>query len=160
MDFIDGRSLALLGAAFAYFLPATASGVGGRMVAEAANGVLAEDPKKFGQCLILQAVTATQVIYGLIISFLILQKIGFIPGSTPAEITTTTGLYFLVASLPVGITAFTTGVSQGRAAAAGISLIAKRPEELGKSITHAVMIETYQLLGLLLSFLIWHSIQI
>ena len=157
---IDGRSLALLGAAFAYFLPATASGVGGRMVAEAANGVLAEDPKKFGQCLILQAVTATQGIYGLIISFLILQKIGFIPGATPAEISTTTGLYFLIAALPVGIAAFTTGVSQGRAAAAGISLIAKRPEQLGKSITHAVMIETYQLLGLLVSFMIWHSIQV
>jgi V/A-type H+-transporting ATPase subunit K len=157
---IDGRSLALLGAAFAYFLPATASGVGGRMVAEAANGVLAEDPKKFGQCLILQALTATQGIYGLIISFLILQKIGFIPGATPEEISTATGLYFLIASLPVGIAAFTTGVSQGRAAAAGISLIAKRPEELGKSITHAVMIETYQLLGLLVSFMIWFSIQV
>ena len=52
----SGLSFALLGAVFAYVLPATASGIGGRMVAEAANGVLAEDPKKFGQCLILQAV--------------------------------------------------------------------------------------------------------
>jgi V/A-type H+-transporting ATPase subunit K len=157
---IDGRGLALLGAALAYFLPATASGVGGRMVAEAANGLLAEDPKKFGQCLIMQAITATQGIYGLIVSFLILLKIGFIPGSTPVELSNVTGFYFLMASLPVGIAAWTTGVSQGRAACAGVSLIAKRPEELGKAVIHAVMIETYQILGLLVSFLIWLSIPV
>ena len=157
---VDGRSLALLGAAIAYFMPATASGVGGRMVAEAANGVLAEDPKKFGQCLILQAVTATQGIYGLIVSFLILLKIGFVPGATPVELSTATGMYFLMAALPVGIAAWTTGVSQGRAATAGVSLIAKRPEELGKAMMHAVMIETYQILGLLISFLIWLSIPV
>jgi len=157
---IDGRSLALLGAAFAYFLPATASGVGGRMVAEAANGVLAEDPKKFVRCLILQAITATQGIYGLITAFLILNAIGFLPGATPAEISTTTGLYFLIASLPVGVSAFTTGISQGRAACAGVSLIAKRPEQMFKAITHAVMIETFQIFGLVVSILILFSIQV
>jgi len=158
MEYIDGRALALLGVAFAYFLPASASGVGGRLVAEAANGVLAEDPKKFGQCLILQAVTATQGIYGLIISLLILMRIGFLGGDPTEAITLTQGFYLLVASLPVGVAAFTTGVSQGRAAAAGVSLIAKRPDQLGKSIIHAVMIETYQILGLLVSFLIWFNI--
>jgi len=155
----NGLSLALLGAVFAYVLPATASGIGGRLVAEAANGVLAEDPKKFGQCLVLQAITATQGIYGLIISFLILLKIGVI-GGQPANLSLATGFYFFFASLPVGIAAFTTGVAQGRAAAAGIGLIAKRPEELGKSIMHAAMIETYQILGLLLSFLIWLGIPV
>ena len=156
---VNGTSLALLGAALAYFLPATASGIGGRMVAEAANGVLAEDPKKFGHCLILQAITTTQPIYGLIISFLILLKIGVI-GGNPVELSNTTGLYFLCASLPIGIAAWTTGISQGRAAAAGVGLIAKRPEELGKAVVHAVIIETNQILGLLLSFLIWLSIPV
>jgi len=155
----DGRALALLGAGFAYFLPATASGIGCRLVAEAANGLLAEDPKKFGQCLILQAVTATQGIYGLIIAFLILLKIGII-GGNPVEISVATGFYFFLASLPVGIAAYTTGISQGRAAAAGIGLVAKRPEELGKAMIHAAMIETYQILGLLLSFLIWLGIPV
>lgn len=156
---VGGLPLALLGAAIAYALPATASGMGGRMVAEAANGLLSEDPNKFGQCLILQAVTATQAIYGLIIAFLILLKVGII-GGNPLDISVKTGLLFLFASLPVGIAAFTTGVSQGRAAAAGIGLIAKRPEEVGKSIMHAAMIETNQILGLLVSFLIWLGISV
>jgi V/A-type H+-transporting ATPase subunit K len=129
------------------------------MVAEAANGVLAEDPKKFGICLVLQAITGTQAIYGLIVSCLILVKIGFL-GGTPVDIPVTTGFYFFCAAIPVGIAAWTTGVSQGRAATAGVGLIAKRPEEMGKAIVHAVMIETNQILGLLLSFLIWNGITV
>ena len=156
----NGFTLALLGAALAYFMPATASGVGGRMVAEAANGVLAEDPKKFGHCLLLQAITGTQAIYGLIISFLILLKIGIIGGEPMVDLPFSTGAFFLLASLPVGIAAFTTGISQGRAATAGVGLIAKRPGELGKAVIHAVMIETNQILGLLISFLIWNGIQV
>ena len=156
---VTGLVLALLGASFAYFMPATASGVGGRMVAEASNGVLAEDPKKFGYCLLLQVITATQGIYGFIISFLILLRIGII-GGEPVNLTITQGLYFLMASLPVGVAAWSTGVSQGRAAAAGVGLVAKRPEEFGKAAMHAAMIETYQILGLLLSFLIVYGIKI
>jgi len=156
---VTGLALALLGAAFAYFMPATASGIGGRMVAEAANGVYAEDPKKFGHCLLLQVITATQGIYGFIMAFLILLKIGIIAGE-PLDLTITQGLYFLMASLPVGIAAWSTGVSQGRASTAGVGLIAKRPEELGKAAMHAAMIETYQILGLLLSFLITYGIKL
>ena len=154
-----GLFFAMAGAALAYFMPATASGVGGRMVSEAADGVYAEDPKKFGVNLVMHAITMTQGIYGLIIAFLILNKIGIITGN-PSSLTTATGLYFFAASLPVGIAAWTTGVSQGRAAAAGVVLLAKRPEELAKATTHAVMIETYQILGLLLSFLMWLGIQV
>ena len=155
-----GLPFALLGAAVAYAFPATASGIGGRMVAEAANGVLSEDPKKFGQCLLLQAITATQAIYGLIIAFLILDKVGIMGGSPMVDLPVKTGLFFLCSALPVGITAWTTGISQGRAAAAGIGLIAKRPEEVGKSVMHAVMIETNQILGLLISFLIVNAIPV
>jgi V/A-type H+-transporting ATPase subunit K len=159
MHNVDGQFLAMVGAALAYFLPATASGVGGRMVAEASNGLYTEDPKKFGHCLVMQAITATQGIYGLIMAFLILLKIGVI-GGNPVGLSVTQGLYFFAAALPVGIAAWTTGVSQGRAAASGVGLIAKRPEELGKAVTHAVMIETYQILGLLVSFLMWLGIQV
>jgi V/A-type H+-transporting ATPase subunit K len=88
-----------------------------------------------------------------------LLKIGVIDGQ-PVQLSNSTGLYFLFASLPVGIAAFTTGVSQGRAACAGVGLIAKRPEELGKAAMHAALIETYQILGLLISFLIWRGIKV
>ena len=154
-----GLTLALLGAVIAYVFPAIASGIGGRMVAEAANGVLSEDPQKFGQCLLLQAITATQAIYGLIISFLILQRTGIITGA-PLNLTVESGLYFLLAALPIAISATFTGISQGRASMAGISLVAKHPGEVGKAAMHAAMIETNQILGLLISFLIWANVPV
>ncbi|MGO0807453.1 hypothetical protein ACTPEF_27015, partial [Clostridioides difficile] len=38
------------------------------------------------------------------------------------------------------------GIAQGKAAAAGVGIVAKRPEELGKAITFAAIVETYALL--------------
>ena len=47
----------------------SAKGVG--IVGEAASGVLSEDPEKFGQCLVLQALPGTQGIYGFLIGCLL-----------------------------------------------------------------------------------------
>ena len=156
---IDGVALALLGAAIAFVFPATAGGVAGRMVAEGANGVLAEDPNKFGQTLTLQAITTTATIYGIIISFITLNSIGVFAGEI-VELSTTTGAHFFLGAIPIAVAGTTTSLSQGRAAAAGVSLIAKRPEALGKAIAHAVMIEIFQIFGLLLSFMIIFNISV
>jgi V/A-type H+-transporting ATPase subunit K len=43
---------------------------------------------------------------------------------------------------------------QGRVSMAGMKLVAKRADALGQSISMAVMVETYAILALLLSFLI------
>ncbi|MDN9585396.1 permease, partial [Clostridioides difficile] len=45
-------------------------------------------------------------------------------------------------------------------AAAGVGIVAKRPEELGKAITFAAIVETYALLGLLVSFLAYNGTSI
>ena len=79
MSNLDGNTLALLGAAIAALAGiGSAKGVG--IAGQAAAGVVAEDPKKFGKTLILQALPGTQGIYGLIISFLIMMKIGLLGG--------------------------------------------------------------------------------
>ena len=70
-----GLSLAVGGAAIAA-LAGIGSAIGVGIAGEAAAGVMAEDPKKFGQTIVLQALPGTQGIYGLLISFLILVKIG------------------------------------------------------------------------------------
>ena len=77
MNMIDGNTLALLGAAIAA-LAGIGSAMGVGIAGQAASAVLAEDPKKFGKTLILQALPGTQGIYGLIISFLVMQKIPLI----------------------------------------------------------------------------------
>ena len=72
----SGEFLACLGAAMAA-IAGIGSGIGVGVAGEAAAGVVSEDPKKFGKVLLLQALPGTQGIYGLLIAFIILVKIGF-----------------------------------------------------------------------------------
>ena len=74
-----GQALAIFGAALAA-LAGVGSALGVGVAGEAANGVVAEDPNKFGQTLVLQALPGTQGIYGLLVAFLILSKIGLLGG--------------------------------------------------------------------------------
>lgn len=146
-----GQNLAILGAALAATLAGIGSAKGVALVGEASSGMLSEDPSKFGKALLLQALPGTQGIYGLITAFLILFKIGVI--GTPLDISITDGVYFLVSSLPIAIVGLQSGIFQGRVAASGIHLIAKRPGEVGKAITQAALVETYAIFALLISLL-------
>ena len=153
MNMIDGNTLALLGAAIAA-LAGIGSAMGVGIAGQAASAVVAEDPKKFGKTLILQALPGTQGIYGLIISFLILQKTGFLGGSM-LDLTMAHGAYFLVAGIPVGIVGIWSGIAQGKAAAAALQLTARRPDQMVKGIIYTAMVETYAIFALLVSVLIW-----
>lgn len=146
-----GQNIALLGAALAAILAGVGSAKGVALVGEASSGMLIEDPSKFGQALLLQALPGTQGIYGLVSAFLVLYKIGIL--GTPLELTIAQGAYFLLASLPIGIVGLISAINQGRVAAAGINLIAKRPGEVGKAITSAALVETYAIFALLISLL-------
>jgi V/A-type H+-transporting ATPase subunit K len=148
-----GNNLALLGAALAATLAGMGSAKGVGLVGEAAAGLLSEDPSKFGKTLILQALPGTQGIYGLITAFLIIFKMGILSGA-PATLTVAQGAYFLMASLPIAIVGFYSGIKQGRVAASGISLLAKRPKEVGKAITSAALVETYAIFAVLVSLLL------
>lgn len=148
----SGQNLALLGAALAAGLAGMGSAKGVGLVGEAASGLLTEDPTKFGKVLILQAIPGTQGIYGLITAFLIIFKIGLL--GTPVELTVAQGAYFLMASFPIAIVGLYSGIKQGRVAASGVGLIAKRPDEVGKAITSAALVETYAIFAVLVSLLL------
>jgi V/A-type H+-transporting ATPase subunit K len=147
-----GTYLAILGAALSIALAGTGSAIGVGKAAQAAAGVTAESPDKFSKVLILQLLPGTQGIYGLLIAFLVLLKINIF-GATISDLTVQQGLVYLVACLPMAIVGLTSAIFQGKAAISGINLVAKRPEESGKAIAMAVMVETYAVLALLVSFL-------
>lgn len=151
-----GAYLALFGAAIAAVFAGIGSAVGVGIAGQAAAGVTAEDPSKFSKTLILELLPGTQGIYGLIIAFIIFMKVGLfgvMEGITVVEMTTAQGLAMLAASLPMAIVGLISGIYQGKVAASNIAMVAKRPEALGKGVTITVMVETYALLALLISFL-------
>ncbi len=154
----DGQFLAILGASIAILFAGMGSAKGTSLVGQAAAGVVAEDSSKFGKLLVLQLLPGTQGLYGFIVAFLILSKAGLL--GAEAIPTAAQGFQLLASGLAIGIVGYVSGVYQGKAAAAGVGVVAKKPEELGKAITIAAIVETYALLGLLVSFLAYNGVQI
>ena len=150
--FFNGNFLAVLGAALAVGLGGIGSAKGVGIAGEAAAGLIAEDPDKFGQTLILQALPGTQGIYGFLVGIMVMLICGFLGGT--AALTASQGMYVLAACLPCALTGLISGIHQGRVAAAGINVVAKRPNEVSKAMIYAAMVETYAILGLLISILL------
>ncbi|PIZ56658.1 permease [bacterium (Candidatus Torokbacteria) CG_4_10_14_0_2_um_filter_35_8] len=153
-----GIALAILGAAIAVIACGIGSVKGVGMAGEAAAGVVAEQPEKFGKLLLLQALPGTQGIYGFLGAFWVIMKIQLL--SSPIDISTVTGWQILFACLPIAITGLISGIHQGRVVTSGISTVAKRGEESGKMIILAAMVETYAVLGLLASILLINGIPV
>ena len=151
-ELLNGQSLALLGAGLAAAFAGMGSAKGVGMVGEAASGLLTEDPSKFGKALIMQALPGTQGIYGLITAFLIIFKIGILGDAV--ALTIGQGAYFLMAALPIAIVGYYSALKQARVAVTGINMIAKRPDEVGKAITSAALVETYAIFAVLISLLL------
>ena len=147
----SGTNIALIGVALAAILSGIGSAKGVGIVGKAASGMLSEDPSKFGQAMVLQALPGTQGIYGLVTAFLILWKAGFLGGSV--SLTVAQGGFYLMVSLPIAIVGLASAIIQGKVAAAGVNLVAKRPGELVKAITSAALVETYAIFALLISIL-------
>ncbi len=146
-----GTGLALLGAALATIFAGIGSAKGVGMATEAGMGVLSEDPSKFGKMLVLELLPGTQGLYGFIVSFMMLLNIGILGGSM--DLSLAKGLLYLAAALPIALGGLISGIAQGRAAVAGIALVAKREQEFSKAMVSTTLVEIYALLAFLVSLL-------
>ena len=71
----------------------------------------------------------------------------------PASVSFIQGILYFAACLPMGIVGLWSALRQARAAVAGIGIVAKRPDQMGKAMIFPAMVETYALLALLTSVL-------
>ena len=76
---------------------------------------LCEDPAKFGKVLILQVIPGTQGLYGLVVWFFAIFRMGLLSGSLP-DLTITQGLQYFVACLPMALGGMISAIAQGRVA--------------------------------------------
>lgn len=154
-----GIMFAILGAAIAAILAGIGSILGVRTVGQASAGLVSENPDIFGKVLILTALPGSQGIYGFLAAIIIANKIGLLTG-TPIDISAGAGLQILMASLPVGFGGLFSGMYQGRLAAAGVTIVAKKPDAAGKGIILSAIVETYAVLGLLVTILLVNGLAI
>lgn len=148
-----GQVLAFAGAVISAGFAGIGSARGVGMAGEALAGLLEEKPDMFGKGLVLQLLPGTQGIYGLLVAFMIVMKVGLLEGSL-LSISTTTGLLLFLGAMPAAFVGYFSAIAQARTVITGIILIGKREEEQGKAITMGIMVETYAVLALLISMLI------
>ena len=145
-----GVAFAVCGAALACLLSGIGSCIGVSMAGQAGAGLLTEKPNQFGIVTVIEALPGSQGIYGMVIAFLFLTffKIGT-PEQLPIDFAT--GLAILFACLPVAFTCLFSSPYQGKVCAAGMKMIAKDDKAGGKIIPMAALVETYAILGFLIS---------
>lgn len=149
---MSGIVWALIGAASAVIFAGMGSAYGVGVAGQAASGVVTEDPSKFAKVLIMQLLPGTQGIYGLLVAFIALSKVGLL-GGTPADLDVKTGLLIFVACLPIALVGLVSAMHQGRTSVAAIGIVAKKPDQFGKAMLFPAMVETYAILALLISIL-------
>lgn len=150
--------LVFIGAIISAVLCFTGSAIGMWTAGQAATAVTTEKPELFGKVLLMQALPGSQGIYGLVGAFLILNFSGLLGGEGINTLTTSQGVLYLLASLPIAISGLISAIFQGSIATHGISMIAKDGSLSAKAIVLAAMIETWAIFGLLISFILLVSI--
>jgi len=154
-----GLVLAFSGAAAAAIFAGIGSAVGVGLAGQAASGVMSEDPEKFGSLLLLVALPGTQGIYGFLSAFLVILKLG-LTGGTLAAVNVHQGWQIFVACLPVALAGLVSAIHQGKVCAAGIYMVAKQPKEMTKPLILGALVETYAVLGLLITILLLNGIKL
>jgi V/A-type H+-transporting ATPase subunit K len=154
-----GLIYALIGAALSIFLCGAGSSIGIGYAGSEANGVLSEEPEKFGTMLLLVALPGTQGIYGFLTGFLVMMKIGILGGNI-SSISSSTGLQILISCLPIAISGFISAIHQGKVCAAGISVASKHPEASMKALVYGALVETYAVLGLVASIFLLMGVKV
>lgn len=148
-----GIGIAIAGAALAAILGGIGSAIGIGYAAQAANGVLSEDPEKFGTLLILVALPGTQGVYGFIGAFMVLMKIGVFGGEV-VPLALHQGLQIFFAAMPVAFACLISAIWQGKVCTAGIEMVAKRPTEAAKAMIYGILVEFYAVLGLIVTIMV------
>ncbi len=151
----NGQVWALLGVALAVILSGCGSAYGVGVAGQAAAGVVTEQPEQFAKVLLLQLLPGTQGIYGLLIAFVTLSRIGILGGSAPDL---GSGLMIFAACLPIAVVGLVSAIHQGRTSVASIGIVAKKPDQFAKAMLFPAMVETYAILALLVSILSIFSI--
>ena len=147
-----GVGLAYLGSALAVGLCCVGSAKGTGMTGEAATGVIAETPEQFSKCMILQVLPGTQGLYGLVVWFFAVFRMGLLSGALP-QLTVVQGWQYFAACLPMALGGLFSAIAQGRVAAGSINILAKKPDDWSKGMVLCITVEFYAILSLLASML-------
>lgn len=146
-----GLMFAYVGVALATFLSCIGSIIGVSMVGQSGAGLLTEKPELAGKVITLSVLPGSQGLYGMVISFLFIVVFYGDVVSGEVAISLSQGGALFAAFLPVAFTCLTSLPYQAKVCSAGMHMLAKDEKLAGRVIVMAALVETYALLGFLIS---------
>ncbi len=148
-----GTIYAIIGAALAATLAGIGSSYGVQAAGKAAAGVTSEKPELFSKLFVLQALPATQGMYGLVAAIVIVMRAGLFDG-TITTVSKESGLALMFAAIPIAVVGLISGIYQGRTAAAAILMTSKQPDAQTKGMQMTALVELYAIFALVATLLI------
>ena len=154
-----GLAFAFFGAAIATFLSCIGSIMGVSMTGQSGAGLLTEKPELAGKVITLMVLPGSQGLYGMVISLLFIFNYDVVITGQVA-ISASQGMILFAAFMPVAFTCLTSSPYQAKVCSAGMHMLAKDDKLTGRVITMAALVETYALLGFLISFFMLNSFRV
>ncbi len=152
-------ALAFVGAGLATAVPCYGSSIGVSIVGQAGAGLITEKPDMAGRVITLAVIPGSQGLYGMVISLLFLFNYAPPILSGAVSLSLADGVALFAAFIPVTIACLGSSPYQGKVCAAGMHMLAKDSGLMGRVITLAALVETYALLGFLISFFMLNALQ-
>ena len=148
-----GTIFAIIGAALAATLAGIGSSYGVQAAGKAAAGVTAEKPDLFSKLFVLQALPATQGMYGLVAAIVIVMRAGLFDG-TINTVSKESGMALMFAAVPIAVVGLISGIYQGKTAAAAILMTSKQPDAQTKGMQMTALVELYAIFALVATLII------
>ena len=130
-------SLGYAGCAASLGLAAIGSSIGCYVAGAASHGAMAKVDEGHGKFIGMSAAPSSQTIYGIVLMFVLIGKVG--AGA---------GLGLLAIGGFCGLAMMTSAILQGRVAATGIQASAKKPEIFGKCFAAVGIVESFALFAM------------
>ncbi|MGC8832220.1 MAG: hypothetical protein ACP5PQ_06550 [Thermoproteota archaeon] len=151
-------SISLLASGLSVGLTGLFSGLGIGIAGSAAIGVVSEREELFGKSLIFTVLPESIVIYGLLVSIVIIRGAGLLGGAGGLHPLDSVSAYTSLASSVVMCITGGSGYYLGKAGAKAISSLLKDEDSFGKSIVFVVLIESIAIYGLLVAILLLRGV--
>lgn len=146
-----GNFYALLGAAIAVLVSGIGSAIGVGRAGQAATAMLSKQPEKFGSAMTLTVMPSTQALYGFVVGFMVLIKLGALGDMTPIDVAT--GWSIFAYCLPVGFVGLGSAIMQGSVVVGSLAFVAKQDKAMGKSIPLVILVEMFAIFAFIISLL-------
>lgn len=146
-----GNFYALIGAAIAVLVSGIGSAIGVGRAGQAAAALLCKRPDKFTDVMVLQLMPATQGLYGFVVGFMVLFKLGAL--GTMVSISAATGWIIFAYCMPIAFVGLGSAIMQGGVSIGCIGLVGKQDGQFGHSMVMVVLVEIFAIFAFIISFL-------